>query len=196
MNFKIIETSEKLPDVLLFRDRDENGKEIVNILAIGTLFEIVSNKILFSILVIVFAVGQSLGIIFLDSRFEKNTKNIDKPPIYVILSQKLKEDTKKDDVIITNLDTWGSWYGDRKTVWFPLEPKMIYSINQNFDAIYLTSYKIDDANYYMGESWREIYDNPQKQKVLSEYKFVKEIKINASENYENQDARGVLLIKR
>jgi len=37
MNFKIIKTSEELPDVLLFRDRDENGKEIVNILAIGTL---------------------------------------------------------------------------------------------------------------------------------------------------------------
>jgi len=51
MNFKIIETSEKLPDVLLFRDRDENGKEIVNILAIGTLEDLpdmfLESKVLF-----------------------------------------------------------------------------------------------------------------------------------------------------
>lgn len=37
MNFKIIETEHDLPDVLLFRDRDEGNKEIVNILAIGIL---------------------------------------------------------------------------------------------------------------------------------------------------------------
>jgi len=37
MNFKIIETEHDLPDVLLFRDRYENGEEIVNILAIGVI---------------------------------------------------------------------------------------------------------------------------------------------------------------
>jgi len=37
MNFKIIETESQFPDVLLYRDRDSNGTELVNILAIGTL---------------------------------------------------------------------------------------------------------------------------------------------------------------
>ena len=37
MNFKIIETSQNYLDVLLVRDRNENGKEMVNILAIGIL---------------------------------------------------------------------------------------------------------------------------------------------------------------
>lgn len=35
MNFKIIETLEKYPDVLLYRDRDEHGGETVVIMAIG-----------------------------------------------------------------------------------------------------------------------------------------------------------------
>ena len=35
MNYKIIETSEKYPNVLLHRDRDGNGTEFVYISAIG-----------------------------------------------------------------------------------------------------------------------------------------------------------------
>lgn len=34
-NFKIIETGSKFPNVLLYRDRNEDGQESVNILAIG-----------------------------------------------------------------------------------------------------------------------------------------------------------------
>lgn len=39
MHFKIIETSTQLPDVLLHRDRDENGQEMVKILAVGKIGE-------------------------------------------------------------------------------------------------------------------------------------------------------------
>jgi len=35
LQFRIIETSASYPDVLLHRDRDENGKETVQIKAIG-----------------------------------------------------------------------------------------------------------------------------------------------------------------
>jgi hypothetical protein len=35
MNYKIIETDSKYPDVLLYRYRDENGIEMVKIMAIG-----------------------------------------------------------------------------------------------------------------------------------------------------------------
>lgn len=39
MNFKIIETSTQFPDVLLYRDSDENGNQNVKILAIGKIGE-------------------------------------------------------------------------------------------------------------------------------------------------------------
>lgn len=161
-------------------------------------YEVIKNKkvvtnIIASVLVLFFAVGQTIGILVLDSRFERKTKNVDKPPIYVLMSWKLKEVTNKDDVIVTNLDTWGSWYGERKTIWFPLEPQMILEHKDRIDAIYLTSYKIDDENYYMGEQWREIFENPEKQTILSDYKFVGEYEFKAEDNYESENGRAILL---
>lgn len=37
MNYKIIETEPQFPDLLLYRDRDETGQEMVMILTIGTM---------------------------------------------------------------------------------------------------------------------------------------------------------------
>lgn len=169
---------------------------LIYIIGIGTLFEVLDVKLknlIFVFLVIFFCFGQTLGIILLDSRFENKLHNLDKPPLHVILSEKIKLDTKKTDVIVTNLDTWGSWYGMRKTVWFPLEPEMV--LNKNFDAIYLTSYKIDDANYYMGDNWRKIFMNADKKDVLSGYKLYKKYTVNKNENYENEEASAILFIK-
>lgn len=164
-------------------------------------YEVVKNKkvitnIIASALVLFFAVGQTIGILVLDSRFERKTKNVDKPPIYVLMSWKLKEITNKDDVIVTNLDTWGSWYGERKTIWFPLEPQMMLDHKDKIDAIYLTSYKIDDENYYMGEQWREIFENPEKQTVLPDYKFVDEFEFVSNDNYEREEGKSVLLVRK
>ncbi len=183
---------------------------LVYIVAIATLVEIVSYfvsswnikdkniavGIVSFVLVLFFGVGQTLGIIFLDSRFERKMKNTDKAPIYVEMSYKLKETTNKDMVIVTNLDTWGSWYGERKTIWFPLEPSMILPVQDNIDAIYLTSYKMDDENYYMGESWREIFESPEKQTILPDFKFVGKYEFNAENNYERENGRAVLMVKK
>lgn len=189
---------------------------LVYIVAISTLVELVSHfkypiTVQFSIfkitkqkfvilistfIIVLFAVGQTLGLIFLDSRYEKKLKNTDKAPIYVEMSNKLKEITNKDMVIVTNLDTWGSWYGERKTIWFPLDPEMILTQREKIEAIYLTSYKIDDQNYYMGEKWREIFLNPETQSILTDYKFVGEYKFNKDNNYEKQEGRAILLIRK
>jgi 4-amino-4-deoxy-L-arabinose transferase-like glycosyltransferase len=170
---------------------------VIYIVGIATLVELFrENKYkayTTSFLVLFFCIGQTLGILLLDSRFEKNTHNINKPPIYVEMSLKLKDITDKDSIVLTNLDTWGSWYGERKTVWFPLEPSMILTKENEIKYIYLTSYKIDDENYYMGENWREIFNNPDKQKILKDYKFVSEYRFNAEENYERENGRAVLL---
>ncbi|MFC1710090.1 ArnT family glycosyltransferase [Patescibacteria group bacterium] len=145
------------------------------------------------ILMMFFVVGNTLGVIFLDSRFKSKTVNIGKHPIYVQLSWRLKEITEENDVIVTNLDTWGSWYGERKTVWYPLEPDMLVSHagkDNPFDAIYLTSYLMDDENYYMGEEWRKIFEDGS---ALDGYELESEFKIDSKDTYENTDARAVLL---
>lgn len=188
----------------------------IYIIGVITLYEIINNQqpiikqipnfkfqilnkyrtaILTTLLALFFAVGQTLGIIFLDSRFERKTKNVDKPPVYVLMSWKLKVVTDKDQIIVTNLDTWGSWYGERKTVWFPLEPDMILPVQDNIDAIYLTSYKMDDENYYMGQRWREIFENPETQSILPDYKFVGQYEFKAEDNYERENGRAILLVR-
>lgn len=192
---------------------------LVYIIAVGTLVEIISKSefliskhrcivLVSTLLILIFGVGQTLGVIFLDSRFEANTHNAGKPPVYVVLSQILKVNTNPNQVVITNLDTWGSWYGERKTVWFPIEPRQIVDPATEkipFDAIYLTNYLIDDPNYYMGADWREIFNNPTDPKkwvcdgcaeISKEFKLKAVYKVSASEDYERQNASAILLIKK
>lgn len=176
---------------------------LVYIIGIATLFEIISKllnekyvKVVTISLVFIFCVGQTLGVLFLDSRFKAKSVNDDKPPVYAVLSYKLKEITSPTDTILTNLDTWGSWYGERKTIWFPLEPSMIISVEDKIDAIYLTSYLIDDENYHMGENWREIFENPQNQTILKDFKYVGTYEFSAEDNYQRQEAKAILLIKK
>jgi len=153
-------------------------------------------------LVLFFVVGQTLGAIFLDSRFKASRTNRNKPPVYVELSWRLKEVTNSDDIIITNLDTWGSWYGERKTVWFPLSPDQLtppVGKENPFDAIYLTNYLIDDENYYMGDEWRQIFYNPEDPEnefIAENYELKEIIEIDSKDVYEKQDARAVLLVKK
>ena len=154
-----------------------------------------------SLLVFVFVVGQTLGVIFLDSRHKAKIVNKGKPPVYVTLSRTLRENTSPEDVIVTNLDTWGSWYGERKTVWFPLKPDQldIEAEKNPFDAIFLTSYLIDDENYFMGPEWRQAFENPkdiEDKFIVSNFEFKKEFMILSDETYEREPARAVLLVRK
>jgi hypothetical protein len=45
MNYKIVVTESEYPDVLLYRDRDDQGNEIVTIQAVGTSGEDQENHI-------------------------------------------------------------------------------------------------------------------------------------------------------
>lgn len=155
-----------------------------------------------SFLIFFFVAGQSLGVIFLDSRFKAARTNQGKPPVYVHLSRILRDNTDVDDVTITNLDTWGSWYGERKTVWFPLKPNQLNiedSGDIRFDAIYLTSYLMNDENYYMGNEWRDIFFNPKshnQQFIKDNYEYVGEFNIPATETYENIEGKAVLFTQK
>ena len=54
---------------------------------------------------------------------------------------------------------------------------------------------MDDENYYMGEQWREIFENPEKQTILPDYEFVGEYEFSASDNYERENGRAMLLVR-
>ena len=152
-----------------------------------------------TLLIVFLVVGQTLGVIFLDSRFKAARTNKGKPPVYVVLSRVLKENTPPDSIIVTNLDTWGSWYGERKTIWYPLKPEQLRGLENKVDAIYLTSYLIDDENYYMGPEWRQIFESPKSREdefIAKNYRFVGEFKVSAEDTYEKQEARAILLIKK
>lgn len=169
---------------------------LIYIIGVATLYEIIKNKKALIFLILIFCVGQTFGNIFLDTRFKNKIVNKEMPPVYAVLSYKLKEITNPNDIVLTNLDTWGSWYGERKTVWFPLEPEMIIPYKDKIDAIYLTSYKMDDDNYYMGEKWREIFINPKTQKRLPDYKYVGEFVFSPDGNYQKETARAILLVRK
>ncbi len=189
---------------------------LVYIIAVGTLIEIIKLQIANSkllvlgscILVFIFGVGQTLGVLILDSRFERNIHNTGKPPVYVELSKILKENTNSNQTVLTNLDTWGSWYGERKTVWLPLEPRQLIDSKANtipFDAIYLTSYMMNDENYYLGNNWRLIFENPNTpakwvcegcSEIAKKYSLNGIYTVSADDNYERQDAKAVLLVKK
>lgn len=189
---------------------------IVYIISVGTLYSLlVSTKIkrsmisvTLTILILFLGVGQTVGVLILDSRFVKNTLNISKPPAYVLLAEKLKTLTNKNQTVVTNLDTWGTWYGERKTIWFPLEPKQLIDPNTGkipFDAVYLTSYLMNDENYYMGDSWRKIFNNPKDPKkwicdgcevIAKEFKLKDIYTVSLDEDYERQDFSAILLIKK
>ena len=152
-----------------------------------------------TLLILFFVVGQTLGVIFLDSRFKAKTTNKGKAPVYVELSWMLRDNTSTDEVVVTNLDAWGSWYGERRTIWYPLKPEQLMGLEDKVDAIYLTSYLMDDENYYMGPEWRQIFEDPRniKDKYIAEnYKYAKEFSLSSEETYEKQDARAVLLVRK
>ena len=153
-----------------------------------------------SLLIVFFVLIMQVGIFIHDSKYYEVRTNPSKPPVYTVLSWKLKEVTQPDDFIVTNLDTWGSWYGERKTMWFPLEPEQLdIGGETKIDAIYLTSYLIDDENYYMGSEWRQIFENPENienEFIRDNFEFAGEFEISADEIYEKYDARAILLTKK
>lgn len=183
---------------------------LVYLLAIAELINIVrgiatkGRNVIFAsgILVFFFVVGQSLGYIFLDSRFTNKTVNKDQPPVYVELAKILRDNTKSSDIVVTNLDTWGSWYGERRTIWYPLEPSQLGELDPkkvSVDAIYLTSYLMDDENNYMGSAWRQIFGNPTKIQdhyIAENFKLKTIFNIDASSDYEHQGARAILLVRK
>jgi len=152
------------------------------------------------LLIIFFVFIMQVGIFLHDYKYFKVRRNYGNPPVYVKLSKILQENTNPNDLVITNLDTWGTWYGERKTIWFPLKPSQLNIKGSSvIDAIYLTSFLMNDENYYMGSEWKQIFENPENienEFIRENFEFAGEFKVPASEVYEKYDSRAILLVRK
>lgn len=152
--------------------------------------------------VIVLTVGINLGILAHDYRYYAARNNFNKPPAYVLLSEKLEQNTNPGNFVVTNLDTWGSWYGHRKTMWFPLRPEQLEPLDSTdlqVDAIYLTTYRMDDENYLVGDEWRKLLDNPEDPGIdfiSKNFKFVASFRISSRDDFENTPEEAVLFVRK
>jgi 4-amino-4-deoxy-L-arabinose transferase-like glycosyltransferase len=85
-----------------------------------------------------------IGLLFYISPFYLPIfKGIEKSPNpYIEFGRFVRENTEESDVIASDLSWAISWYGDRKTVWYPLNYNVIKRIDKKLriDSIVVTSY--------------------------------------------------------
>lgn len=141
-----------------------------------------------------------LSSLILDARFQANTHNVGQPSAAKVLGSKLKDITPPGTVIITNLDVWGSWFGNRTTIWFPLTPTLISDASARaanpVDYIYITNYRADDENMFVGPGWRELLNDPPQiiDPFLKQYYRIKtRLTVEPADNYDNLPLTAVLL---
>jgi hypothetical protein len=76
---------------------------------------------------------------------------------------------------------------------------MLESIIDDVDAIFLTDYLYDDANYFMGDEWRDILINPRSHsnKFIGEnFEYKEEYIIQSSESFHNKVGKAVLFVRK
>lgn len=132
-----------------------------------------------------------VGKALLDSRFESRIYNVNKPYVGKVLGERLKNITVANSKSVTNLHTWGSWYGDRITMLIPINFENFKLADEKiaFDYIYLTDYQRNNEDRPLNGGWGILFDHPHlinDQYLLSNFRLIKEGTISANEVYENQ----------
>jgi len=54
--------------------------------------------------------------------YHKERYKISPKGCYQIMGETFRENPQSQDIVVTNLDAWGSWYGGRKTIYYPIKP--------------------------------------------------------------------------
>ena len=54
--------------------------------------------------------------------YHKERYKISPKGCYQIMGETFRENSQSQDIVVTNLDAWGSWYGGRKTIYYPIKP--------------------------------------------------------------------------
>lgn len=167
---------------------------IVFIIASASLFSLSHSKsikypTLTFIVLAFFTILPNLGYFTLDYRFRAQQYNIDKPPVYQLISQDMASVISSNQLTITNLDAWASWYQGLTTIWFPYSPDLLADSLDNISYIALTDYNTTDADFALGP-WQTVLDHPdhpEDELISSNFTLVKSFTIPASSNYQNQD---------
>lgn len=149
-----------------------------------------TNSVLVSLLLL-FMVFPFLGTTVLDARFNARAYNFNAPHVQKVMGEKVGQLTDKSEIIVTNLDTWGAWYGERRTILIPLDFVGLEKFDNKIkiNAIYLTDFQRDNEDHPLKGDWGELFDNPRQIKnkfILDNFKLVKEGTISVQEVYENK----------
>ncbi|MCL5409248.1 MAG: glycosyltransferase family 39 protein [Patescibacteria group bacterium] len=125
----------------------------------------------------------------LDYRYLSKIFNYDKPYAQKVLGKNVGLLSSSNSVVVTNLDTWGSWYGDRKTILIPLTADQLEQMDkiQHIDVIFLTDYQKDNENHPLTGVWQTLYDHQVMTKnfVTSNFHLQATGTMKATDVYEN-----------
>ncbi|GEM_PF-2031163 len=92
---------------------------------------------------------------------------------YREIGEFLKANTPPDAVVASDAYWLVSWYGDRTSLWFPVDTEALAEIERRFvrvDAVFLTPTYLNAAAK-TNPVWRNLYAKP---KAFGEYKVIKE----------------------
>lgn len=107
---------------------------------------------------------------------------------YRQIGEFLQENTSPDAVVVSDAYWLVSWYGDRTSLWFPVDTETLAEIERSFvqvDAVFLTPTYLNAAAL-TNPIWRNLYAKPQ---AFGEFQVIKEF---TSDN----GLRAVLYLKR
>ena len=73
----------------------------------------------------------------------------------------MADNIPKNQLVITNLDAWASWYEGLTTMWFPISPDMLDGYQDKVKYVVITNYLENDGDFTLGD-WREVVYSPEK----------------------------------
>lgn len=172
--FLIIFAIDLLNDILEKLDFNLSKKDLIYFLLIGLFFVI-----------------PFLGSEFLDSRYNVSS-NVNKPYSFVLIGKSLGELTLPSSITMTNLQTWGSWYGNRKTILITPNFKILKDLDgiNRIDYVFLTSYQRDNPDRPLNGDWGALFDKPETVSnnfIQDNFVLSKVATVSADQDYENQD---------
>lgn len=144
-------------------------------------------EVVLGVYVMFFLVLYPITQINLGARILDKGKNRGKESIYKIIGEKIRKYSRKEDLVSTNVEIWGSWYGKRKTVLLANDPGLIA---ENIDLIVLSSYS---PGTRLGNLWQEVFEG---ERDFDGFSYFKKIEINGRENYQNIPVEMVILKKK
>lgn len=148
-----------------------------------------------------FMIFPLIGTTGIDARFRDQQFNTKKPLAQKVLGEKLGELTGTDEIVVTNLDTWGSWYGKTKTVMMPVDFEVLQKIDQRMriNTIFLTDFQRGNEDHPLSGDWGVMFDDPARvtdQFMINNFQLVKEGTVSAQEVYDNKPFTYKLWIRK